>query len=103
LIKDAKSYHYHKEKLSDLELLLELQHYGAATGLVDFSRDFLIALWFAAHGNKGVIDVAYQGAKIATLKPEKRQYVTGMPMTEAAIDPSLFRDLYASLTQPLCQ
>ncbi|VVH65117.1 hypothetical protein BSPLISOX_1975, partial [uncultured Gammaproteobacteria bacterium] len=53
LIKDAKSYHYHKEKLSDLELLLELQHYGAATGLVDFSRDFLIALWFAAHDNKG--------------------------------------------------
>jgi hypothetical protein len=39
LIKDAKSYHYHKEKLSNLELLLELQHYGAATGLVDFSRD----------------------------------------------------------------
>jgi hypothetical protein len=47
------NYHYHKEKLNDLELLLELQHYGAATGLVDFSRDFLIALWFAAHGNKG--------------------------------------------------
>jgi hypothetical protein len=45
--------YYHKEKLSDLELLLELQHYGAATGLVDFSRDFLIALWFAAHDNKG--------------------------------------------------
>ncbi|VVM26322.1 hypothetical protein BSPWISOXPB_3766 [uncultured Gammaproteobacteria bacterium] len=53
MINDAKSYHYHKEKLSDLELLLELQHYGAATGLVDFSRDFLIALWFAAHDNKG--------------------------------------------------
>jgi hypothetical protein len=29
LINDAKSYHYHKEELSDLELLLELQHYGA--------------------------------------------------------------------------
>jgi cytochrome c biogenesis factor len=27
-------------------------------------------------GNKGVIDVVYQGAKIATLKPEKRQYTT---------------------------
>ena len=53
LINDAKSYHYHKEELSNLELLLELQHYGAATGLVDFSRDFLIALWFAAHDNKG--------------------------------------------------
>jgi hypothetical protein len=33
-----------------------LQHYGAATGLVDFSRDFLIALWFAAHDNKGNAD-----------------------------------------------
>jgi cytochrome c-type biogenesis protein CcmF len=48
-----------------------------------------------------VIDVAYQGAKIATLKPEKRQYVTGMPMTEAAIDPSLFRDLYIALGESL--
>jgi hypothetical protein len=35
LISDAKSYHYHKRELNDLELLLELQHYGAATGLVD--------------------------------------------------------------------
>jgi hypothetical protein len=47
------SVNQNKEKLSNLELLLELQHYGAATGLVDFSRDFLIALWFAAHDNKG--------------------------------------------------
>ncbi|CAC9505607.1 hypothetical protein [uncultured Gammaproteobacteria bacterium] len=52
LISDAKSYHYHKKELNDLELLLELQHYGAATGFVDFSRDFLIALWFASHGNQ---------------------------------------------------
>ncbi len=52
LISDAKSYHYHKKELNDLELLLELQHYGAATGLVDFSRDFLIALWFASHGSQ---------------------------------------------------
>ena len=33
--------------LSDLELLAELQHFGAATCLIDFTRDFLIALWFA--------------------------------------------------------
>ncbi len=52
LISDAKSYHYHKKELNDLELLLELQHYGAATGFVDFSRDFLIALWFASHGSQ---------------------------------------------------
>ncbi|AYQ56146.1 Cytochrome c heme lyase subunit CcmF [Bathymodiolus thermophilus thioautotrophic gill symbiont] len=52
-------------------------------------------------GNKGMIDVAYQGEKIATLEPEKRQYVTGMPMTEAAIDPSLSRDLYVALGESL--
>ena len=33
--------------LSDLELLAELQHFGAATCLMDFSRNALVALWFA--------------------------------------------------------
>ena len=32
---------------SDLELLAELQHYGAATCLIDFTTSALIALWFA--------------------------------------------------------
>ncbi len=48
LIKDAKSYRYGQEsELNDTELLIDLQHYGAATGLIDFSEDLLIALWFA--------------------------------------------------------
>ncbi len=33
--------------LSDLDLLAELQHFGAATCLIDFTRNALIALWFA--------------------------------------------------------
>ena len=33
--------------LSDLQLLSRLQHFGAATGLLDFTWDPLIALWFA--------------------------------------------------------
>ncbi|MFE8034200.1 cytochrome c-type biogenesis CcmF C-terminal domain-containing protein, partial [Thiohalocapsa marina] len=36
--------------------------------------------------------------QIAELFPEKRAYLGGgMPMTEAAIDPGLFRDVYVSL------
>ena len=35
--------------LSDLELLAELQHLGAATGLLDFSWSPLVALWFACN------------------------------------------------------
>ena len=35
------------ESISDLELLAHLQHQGAATGLIDFTRQPLVALWFA--------------------------------------------------------
>ena len=35
------------QQLSDLELLAELQHYGAATCLIDFTRNALVALWMA--------------------------------------------------------
>ena len=50
LIEDARN-RGHDQKdgrtLSHLEMLAELQHFGAATCLMDFSRSALIALWFA--------------------------------------------------------
>ncbi len=52
-------------------------------------------------GHKGRVEVFYEGSKITTLMPEKRQYVTGMPMTEAAIDPSFYRDIYVALGESL--
>ena len=39
-------------ELTDLELLAKLQHFGAATGLLDFSWNPLVALWFACQPNK---------------------------------------------------
>lgn len=38
-------------ELTDLELLSVLRHYGAATRLMDFSRNVLVALWFACSDN----------------------------------------------------
>ena len=35
------------QRLSDLEVLARLQHFGAATGLIDFTFNALVALWFA--------------------------------------------------------
>ena len=35
------------QKLQGLELLAELQHFGTATGLIDFTYNALVALWFA--------------------------------------------------------
>ena len=41
-------FRYQRDReLSDLELLAELQHFGAATCLIDFTENGLIALWFA--------------------------------------------------------
>jgi len=49
---------------------------------------------------RGRFEVTRGGASIATLFPEKRFYVVQqMPMTEAAIDRGVFRDLYVSLSE----
>ena len=46
--------------------------------------------------------VKRQGETVTSLFPEKRRYPsTAMPMTEAAIDTNLWRDLYVSLGEPL--
>ena len=50
LLKKCKLKNYdqrEQKQLDDLELLADLQHHGAATCLIDFTRNALIALWFA--------------------------------------------------------
>ena len=50
----------------------------------------------------GEITVLYNGQKRGTLFPEKRFYTaTQMPLTEAAIDLGVTRDLYVSLGEPV--
>lgn len=44
--------HHETARLSDLELLALLQHHGAATHLLDVSRDVMTALWFAASADR---------------------------------------------------
>jgi cytochrome c-type biogenesis protein CcmF len=51
---------------------------------------------------RGTISVTKGERAVTTLYPEKRFYhVQQMPMTEAAIDTGLTRDLYVSLGEPL--
>lgn len=50
LVAEAKNANYHQKEnkqLQDIEMLAELRHHSAATALIDFTRDFLVALWFA--------------------------------------------------------
>ncbi len=66
---------------SDLELLAELQHNGAATCLIDFTTNALIALWFACWG-----------------KSERDGKVIAM----ATDDPERFREVtYEDLNKPI--
>ena len=51
---------------------------------------------------QGLVEVTRDGTPVATMRPEKRIYrVQQNPMTEAAIDTGLTRDLYVSLGEPV--
>ena len=73
LLKKCRLKNYHKreqKQLYDLELLADLQHHGAATCLIDFTRNTLIALWFAckksdANGKVFVVNIADQRTFLA--------------------------------------
>jgi cytochrome c-type biogenesis protein CcmF len=53
-------------------------------------------------GVRGLVEVSQVGKKPFEMSPEKRVYrVQQNPMTEAAIDPGLTRDLYVSLGEPV--
>ena len=63
LLNDASLHGFREREskiLSDLEMLAELQHYGAATCLIDFSENAMIALWFACYECPG-----YDGKVVA--------------------------------------
>ena len=48
IIEASKRY---TSETDDIEILTELQHYGGATNLIDFTTDYLIALFFACEGS----------------------------------------------------
>ena len=47
ILDEAKKY----SDKEDFEILTELQHYGSKTNLIDFTTDYLIALFFACDGS----------------------------------------------------
>ncbi|MGV6851996.1 MAG: heme lyase CcmF/NrfE family subunit [bacterium] len=49
------------------------------------------------------IEVSKSGESVALLHPQKRIYTSGQSMTEADLDPGLFRDIYVAMGEPLGQ
>ncbi len=50
---------------------------------------------------RGEVAISRDGRPVTSLFPEKRNYRSGMPMTEAGIDAGLTRDLFVALGEPL--
>ena len=49
ILREAEEYTTYR--MDDLEILTELQHHGGKTNLIDFTTDYLVALFFACDGN----------------------------------------------------
>ena len=69
--------------------------------------DFEVTEFFEIKGSnfdatQAQVVVSKDGREVAKLTPEKRTYIIStMPTTEAAIDPSLMRDVYVALGEPI--
>ena len=64
---------YTRETANDLEILTELQHYGGKTNLIDFTTDYLIALFFACDGEHE------QAGRVVLLEKESDDYEVEKP------------------------
>ena len=64
---------YTRETANDLEILTELQHHGGKTNLIDFTTDYLIALFFACDGEHD------KAGRVILLEKESDDYEVEKP------------------------
>ena len=84
------------EQLSDLALLAELQHFRAATCLIDFTRNALIALWFAC---EQIATTETQDKEKKTNNEDKVEETDGKVYAVRIDDPSRFRTITSELLE----
>lgn len=68
------------ENAAEREILIELQHYGGKTNLIDFTTDYLIAIFFACsgypknHGRVILLDINEAIKKGIIIRPQNPQH-----------------------------
>ncbi len=83
-------------QLSDLALLAELQHFRAATCLIDFTRNALVALWFAC---EQIATTESSDKKKKTDSKDKVKETHGKVYAVRIDDPARFRTITSDLLE----
>ena len=84
------------DRLSDLPLLAELQHFRAATCLIDFTRNALVALWFAC---EQIATATSQEKEKKTDSKDKVEETDGKVYAVRIDDPARFRTITSDLLE----
>ena len=112
ILNEARTYTY---EIDDSEILIEIQHYGGKTNLIDFTTDYLIALFFACDGapNKDgrVIRQKTETIKDLIKRPRNPRHRIKAQKTVFVVPPNGFIEpdedniviIPAALKQPLLQ
>ena len=94
ILKEAKEYTH---KTDEFEILAEFQHHGGKTNLIDFTTDYLIALFFACDGNRDepgrVILLQNQSGIYKVVKPPRT-------IARAGIQKSIFVQAPSGVVDP---
>ena len=94
ILREAKEYTH---KTDEFEILTELQHHGGKTNLIDFTTDYLVALFFACNGNR------YKPSKVILLKRQAGDYEVLKPprtIARAGVQKSLFVQSPSGVVEP---
>ena len=95
ILREAKEYTTHK--MDDLEILTELQHHGGKTNLIDFTTDYLVALFFACDGNRD------EPGRVILLQNQSEAYEVVRPsrtIARAGGQKSIFVQAPSGLVEP---
>ena len=95
ILREAKEYTTHK--MDDLEILTELQHHGGKTNLIDFTTDYLVALFFACDGNRDKL------GKVILLQKQSETYEVVRPprtIPRAGVQKSIFVQTSRGVVNP---
>ena len=95
ILREAREYTTHK--MDDLEILTELQHHGGKTNLIDFTTDYLVALFFACDGNQDA------SGRVILLQQQSEAYTVVRPprtIPRVGVQKSIFVQAPRGVVEP---